>query len=140
MNLYAIISDDGTQVESVQPMDTDFINNLTDNAPNIKILPVNMIDQPPYTMTTETVTQDGWTITDVDVQPVWVISAITSPDLVIVSAQMNYDSVISENLVDSFTDAISNWGTLTDPDKDALLLQVVKGLNAVLNCKFEVEH
>lgn len=119
---YAILSNDGLSVSNVQEMTPAFINSILVANPVLIILPVTMIAQPVFDPLTQMVSQDGWTISDTDVQPIWVIEGQTpeqqAASLVLVSTDLQLDLV--------------NWLTLTTDDKDTVLQRLTQVVTLIL--------
>lgn len=135
---YAIISSDRSSVLTVMEMDSALKNNMMENRPDLILLPVNMIAKPSFVLATQVVVQSGWTIGPVDVQPVWLVISQT-PDQMVVSAAQLYYNTVTPGIVQSFTSALSNWGSQTSLTKDALLVQLLNSVNAILQCKFGLQ-
>jgi hypothetical protein len=135
---YAIISGDESSVLTVMTMTPSLKANMLENNPQLILLPVNMTAKPSFTPATQTVIQSGWIIGSVDVQPKWIVISQTSDQMVVSTAQRYYDSV-TIGLVDSFTSALSSWGTQNSTTKDALLVNLIDSVNAILQCKFGLQ-
>jgi hypothetical protein len=105
-----------------------------------QFLPVNMIAQPGFNPATQQVIQNGWTITAVDVQPVWVVQALTTAQLTANTAQANWQAAVALNLVTGITTALNNWGTLTPAQKDVLLQDVLKVLRGMLQITYGINN
>jgi hypothetical protein len=101
---------------------------------------VNMITQPVINPLTQKVIQNGWTISGVDVQPVWQTVALAQSEIDSATAQTNYTNTMALNIVAAATNAINNWGTLTPTQKDTVLLDVVKVVKALLQVQFGINN
>jgi hypothetical protein len=93
---------------------------------------INMIAQPTFDPTTQQVVQNGWTITAIDVQPVWVVATLPAAAQQAIAATNIWNQTLTLNIVTAATNAINNWGNLTAAQKDTVLLAVVKVIRALL--------
>jgi hypothetical protein len=89
-------------------------------------LPVNTaVTLPVYNASTQTVQQNGWTITPgVSVTPVWVVVALTQ-------GQIDWASIISADLVTAFNTYIAQ-AVPNQAQQTAVILQLVKAVKAIL--------
>lgn len=104
------------QVTSIQMLDYTFVQQIIKNNPEITVFPVNMIDQPSFDPTTQMVTQDGWIIGEVDVQPVWDITELD------VDQALNFATLDTTDI----SEFITNWDTITSDDKDTVLKRLAE--------------
>ena len=93
-----------------------------------------MTAQPTVTQN-QYVTQNGWTVTPSDVEPVWVVDTISQ-------AQQSWNSAVALNMVTLGTNAINNWsaGPPYSAAKDTVLLDLLKVVVAMLQAKFDVSN
>ena len=131
---YATLTPDLSAVQSIDTWNTAVVSALqTAGNPKFSFLRVvNMIPQPAFDPTTQSVVQNGWTVTASDVEPVWQVISLST-------AQQQWNNVVALNLVQACTNAINNWGSLTPPQKDTVLLDLVKFAQALL-LKFGVNN
>jgi hypothetical protein len=136
---YAILDPTQTQIVAFETMDTaSFAAFPAVKAQFYRI--VNMTVQPTFDPNTQAVIQNGWTITPVDVEPVWQIVALTAAQQQAVANQTDWNNTIALNLVAACTNAINNWATLTATQKDTILLDLVKLSRAELRFQFGVNN
>jgi hypothetical protein len=101
---------------------------------------INMIAQPAFDATTQVCTQNGWTITTVDVQPVWQVVALSTTDQNAIAGQTEFQNLVAGNLVAYLHNSINNWATLTAAQKDTLLLRLTRAMVAIVRAQFGVQN
>jgi hypothetical protein len=106
-------------VQTVYAMDGNFIGMLQKANPDITVLPVNYIEKPVCDPETKEVIRAGWTITDVDVQPIWLIQPLTGDQVTLRTSDL-----------DNFLD---NWLTITPTDKDTVLERLTEITSLLLS-------
>jgi hypothetical protein len=139
LSIYALLSADQTQVVGFNNIDPTVYPNLAASKQGAYRI-VNMIAQPGFNPATQQVVQNGWTITANDVQPVWVVQALTAAQLTALTAQTNYQAALALNIVAASTNAINNWATLSAAAKDTILLDLVKVVRGLLQVQFGVNN
>jgi hypothetical protein len=99
-------------VQTVYPMNGNYIAMLQANNPAVIILPVHYTAQPAFNPATQEVVRTDWIITDVDVQPVWTVKALTGDKMTLNTTDLSQ--------------YIANWLTLTVGDKDTVLYRLTE--------------
>lgn len=120
---YAILSEDELTVDTSMIMGPEFMNNILQSNPSLVFRPVNRTPALPYfDPLIQTIAQDGWLITDVDVQPAWKIWDQTP-------GQISDTSVLVPSDLQAYID---NWASLTTDNKDDVLKRLTKIVHIVL--------
>jgi len=131
---YATLTPDLSSVQSIDTWNSAEVSALqaAGNPKFTFLRVVNMTAQPAFDPTTQSVVQNGWTVTASDVEPVWQVQTLPT-------IQQQWNNVVGLNLVQACTNAITNWGSLTAAQKDTVLLNLVKFARALL-LKFGVNN
>ena len=119
---FAIVSKDENGnpiVQTVYAMDGNFIAMLQKANPDITVLPVNYIPKPDFDADTQEAVRTAWTVTDVDVQPIWSIQPLTGDQVTLRTSDL-----------DTFLD---NWLTITPTDKDTVLERLTEITSLLLS-------
>jgi hypothetical protein len=138
---YATLTPDLSSVQSIDTWNSAIVSALqAAGNPKFSFLRiVNMTAQPSFDPTTQVVVQNGWTVTTNDVEPVWQVIPLTPDQQQAAQNATQWNNVVGLNLVQVFTNAINNWGSLTPPQKDTVLLNLVKFVRVLLP-KFGVNN
>ena len=96
---------------------------------------VNMITQPEFNPATQCVVQNGWTISPSDIEPVWVVQALTAGQIATNNAIAAWNAQLSANLVTAFQNYIA-IAVPTQAQTTAVVLQLVKCIQALLEAKY----
>jgi hypothetical protein len=138
---YATLTPDLSSVQSIDTWNSAIVSALqAAGNPKFSFLRiVNMTAQPSFDPTTQVVVQNGWTVTTNDVEPVWQVIPLTPDQQQAAQNATQWNNVVGLNLVQAFTNAINNWGSLTPPQKDTVLLNLVKFVRVLLP-KFGVNN
>ena len=96
---------------------------------------VNMTTQPGFNPATQCVVQNGWTISPSDIEPVWVVQALTAGQIATNNAIAAWNAQLSANLVTAFQNYIA-IAVPTQAQTTAVVLQLVKCIQALLEAKY----
>jgi hypothetical protein len=96
---------------------------------------VNMIAQPGFNPLTQQVVQTGWTITGVDVQPVWLVQGLTTAQQTYIASQNAWTSQLSAGLGAAFNTYIAT-AVPSQAQTNAVVLQLVKCVKALLAAQY----
>ena len=101
MSQYALLSSDKTTVLNIAEIDpTVYATWVSNSNPKASsYLPVNMIAKPSFDAATQFVTQTGWTITGVDVQPIWSVQTLNAAGQFSVAATTEWNNLLAGNVV-----------------------------------------
>lgn len=132
MASYARLSPDQTQVVGFADIDpaqyAAWVANGNPKASSYRV--VNLTAQPSFDPATQSVTQNGWTITANDVQPNWQVVTLSTADQTTYQNTQNRLSLIN-TASNNLQNADANWATLTAAQKDQVLRYLVK-INVIL--------
>ncbi len=141
ISLYALLSSDKSSVIGFNLIDTNLFPSMAvAKTQYYRIVNLSTPAQPSFNSLTQSVVQNGWTISSVDVKPVWLIVALTSDQITAATALTNYQATLALNIVAAATSAITNWASLTSAQKDAVALDVVKVIRGILQVQFGVNN
>jgi hypothetical protein len=99
----------------------------------------NMIAQPVFNPATQYVSQIGWTITGVDVQPIWQINALSAADQTSYTANQLWQTTLATNLVTAFN-AYAAVAVPSQAQTTAVVLQLVKCVRALLQSQYGISN
>jgi hypothetical protein len=139
LSLYALLDSTQTSVIGFNNIDPTVFSKLATVKSQFYRL-VNITAQPVINPLTQGVSQNGWTVSSVDVQPVWVTSALSQSQIDAATAQTNYNTVMALNIVAQCTNAIANWALFTPAQKDTVLLRLVQVIKALLQIQFGINN
>jgi len=135
---YAILDPTLTTIVSFETMDTaSFAAFPTVKAQFYRI--VNMTAQPVIDPATQYVSQNGWTISSSDVEPVWVILSLTAAQETAYIANQLWSSTLATGLVTAFNAYIAT-SVPSQAATNAVVLQLVKCVSALLQSKYGVTN
>ena len=101
MAQYAQLNESRTSVIKIADIDPAMVATWTSQG-NPKLSsyrPVNMIAQPAFNAATQSVIQNGWTISADDVQPIWLIQTLSSDEQAAVSNQTQWHTLLAGNVI-----------------------------------------
>ena len=131
MAQYAQLNEAHTAVIKITDIDPSVVTQwISSSNPKLaSYRPVNMISQPGFDPATQSVTQNGWTITANDVQPIWVINTLDAATQSSIAAQAAWNTLLSTNVI-SQCDNFLAIGTPTNAQNAAAIQLIVKFIRA----------
>lgn len=133
---YAILDNTQTVIVDFETMDTaSFAAFPLIKSQCYRI--VTMTSQPAFNPATQMVVQNGWTINANDVEPIWVIQALTALQQQQFAATQNWNTQLAANLIADFT-TYSAVAVPSQAQTTAVVRQLVKCVSALLQHQYGV--